>query len=69
MAIMKRINDPEACCGRCFFWRNRRSMMVSEKQMREYGECRRKPPSTNGHEVFFPRTDSSVWCGEYRPRD
>lgn len=66
MATMKMMKDTEACCGKCCFWRNRRSVMVGENAMKEYGECRRNPPSTNGHEVYFPRTEASVWCGEFR---
>ena len=63
---MKLIEPEDACCENCVFWRNKFSWMESETQRIYAAECHRLPPSTNGHDTFFPKVKSTNWCGEHK---
>ena len=54
------------CCGNCKYWRNKRSWMESETEQVTEAECHRNPPSSNGHDTYFPRVLSNNWCGEHK---
>ena len=60
-------SDDKDCCKTCAYWAenpHRGMLTVSEELIT--GECLRYPPSTNGHDTFFPTTKSSDWCGEHK---
>ena len=54
------------CCGICLFWRNKFSWMDDNCKTVYAAECHRLPPSTNGHDTYFPKVKSDNWCGEFK---
>lgn len=59
------MENKESCCENCIYWRNRFSWMESETHTAYAAECHRFPPSTNGHNSYFPKVRSTNWCGEH----
>lgn len=52
-------------CETCRFWRR-------ERRLDDAGDCRRYPPQIftvdgDDHDVEFPATSCSEWCGEWQP--
>ncbi len=56
-------------CKNCAHWvENPHHGMASITEELITGECRRNPPSTNGHLSYFPTTKSTTWCGEWKEK-
>ena len=56
----------QECCENCKFWKNKHTWMETEDRQISDAECHRNPPSTNGHDTYFPRVFSNNWCGEFK---
>ena len=56
-------------CNNCAFFKNPRTWTDVDLSKKTHGDCKRFPPTTNGHLSYWPKVMSDDWCGEWIPKE